>query len=52
MGTGWGTLSAGVSRGLQGGKMWVLEGKTVSRCEQGATGWENVGTGGENCQQV
>ena len=32
--------------------MWVLKGETVSRCEQGATGWESVGTEGENCQQV
>ena len=47
-----GKLSAGVSRGLQGGKVWVLRRKTVSRYEEGATGWESVGTEGENCQQV
>ena len=32
--------------GLQGGKVWVLVGKTISRCEEGATGWESVGTAG------
>ena len=26
--------------------MLVLEGKTVSRCEEGDTGWESVGTEG------
>ena len=34
------------------GKCGYCRGKTVSRCEMGATGWESVGTGGENCEQV